>query len=205
MVGYLQNTSREDSQRSDFRISEEGFLCERLVDILRHLHEAAVLCGENFAEDGMEICRLVRTYEKVRRVYYNVVKLNGGGPHGPNARIRKMKEKSHPENQPSPPQWEQFQRAEEKGLRQLLFSMQIHLRKAMDPQGNNFAKGGTVAFRLVRTYEKLSAIYYNVVELNGGGPDDAATQIRQAIRLKTGGESKRRSMKDLIDQGDIIL
>lgn len=202
MVGHLKDPSREDSKRLNFRKWEQNFFYDRLVNLLNHLLVAVNPGRENLAEDGLEADRLVRMYEKVRRAYYNVVKLNGGGPHGPNVLIQKMKEKLNPENQTGPPQWQQFQRVEEETLRQLLLSIQIHLHKATDPQGNNYEKGSEVGLRLMRTYEKLSALYYNVVELNGGAPDDAATQIRKHIRLKvTGDEPKRRSLQDLEDQG----
>ena len=57
----------------------------------------------------------------------------------------------------------------------------------------------------MRTYEKLRSMYYNVVELNGGAPDDAATQIRGHFRLNVAGdEPNLRSLQDLRDQGLLI-
>ena len=108
MVGHLQDTSREDSQRLNFRKLEQNFLYDRLENLLNHLLVAVNPCRENLAEDGMEADRLVRTYEKVRRAYYNVVKLNGGGPHGPNVLIQKMKEKLNPEIPLGPPNGSNF-------------------------------------------------------------------------------------------------
>ena len=76
-------------------------------------------------------------------------------------------------------QREEFQRGEEVFLGDRLVEFLNHLHAAVDPPGDN-AIDSLEIYRLARTYKDQRDMYYEGVELNGGGPhgpDDFAREL----------------------------